>query len=307
MRDMISIHDVLIICVNCYENGDYFCCSGCSESYHCDDGRSDDYDTYCESCWEDRSPISGYDYEPPLFFYHTVAEQGPRLLFFGVETEIEVDERRFSEPNAAEDFLHSDRHDFFYCMSDGTINHGFEVATHPFTWEWAKEHRDWWAPLFAMRNVGTSYANSTCGMHVHMSRKAFSKMHLLKFSNMLFDNPGFVLRISRRHADRLEKYACVQAPTDLFNLVKGGVSGSHHAINFSFKGTIECRIFQGTLNPRGYWANLEFLVALYNYTKEASFQDVTPANFTGWAKERAKEYPLLLDVLFSRVPSVSQR
>ncbi len=318
--DRDNVHSVgydSMICHSCFEGGDYFMCAGCDQIYDMDDLRGRDRfdEPMCPDCYEDcdHGPIRRYDYEPTLFFHfdNTVELRHQKgLLFLGVETEVEVDPLHDGNIEAANLFLASDSNDFFYCMEDSSIEHGFEAATHPFTWEWAKKHRDWWAPLFQLREHCTSFGTATCGMHVHLSRSGFmSKTHLLKFSNMFFDNRDFVLRISRRHVGELNEWASPIHQEDGVSLVekaKGSRCGGGEALAFDHDATIECRIFRGTLSPRGYWANLEFLKALYDFTAQASIQDVTPEKFIGWAKGRAREYPLFLDMLCSRLPSVSQ-
>lgn len=320
MDEGVRTNDDNYICQYCYENY-YFTCEGCGEVFNNEDAAEDTDDGYyCENCCEDHCPpsIGPHDatQKMSLIFHRLLPVQAcshsrcMKGLFFGVETELEVSEQaRYDIGEIAQELLNSDANDFFYTMSDSTINHGFEVATNPFTWEWAMNNKDWWEPLFNLRRWCTAYDEPQCGMHVHLQRQGFkSKTHLLKFSRMFFEYPPFIQRISRRSEAKLTANGTTEWKGDmsLVYRAEGNVGGARGALAFNEHDTVECRIFQSTLNPRGYWANLEFLKALFDYTAEASMLDVSPEKFIGWVRSEG-EYNTFLDVFDRRLPSRSER
>jgi len=61
-------------------------------------------------------------------------------------------------------------------------------------------------------------------------------------------------------------------------------------LNFRRPETIECRIFRGTLSKAGYFGNLEFLKAVYDYTKTASMNALSPTGLLAHVKKHPGEY-----------------
>jgi len=314
MESAVRVHNDTSVCQCCYESH-FFTCEGCSEVFNNDDDCGDG-DYCCESCHEEREDdsVGSWDASEHMnlhFHYVVPAQNNSRLtaLYFGVETEVECTNAGHMEVGEiARELLNCDGNNFFYTMSDSTLDDGFEIATHPFTWDWAKQHRDWWEPLYELSRWCTAYDELTCGMHVHMSRKAFSKTHLLKFTRFFFENPGFITRISRRREDKLADRGCTlwEDASSMISRAKGDVGGNRAAIAFDAENTIECRIFRSTLTPRGYWANVGFLKALYDFTAEASMADISSEKFIGWVKSRAQNYGAFLDVFGDRLPSKSK-
>ena len=145
--DMLRMHDGDYICQDCYESGEYFTCSGCDEIHHMDYIGFDNEDTgevFCDGCSDNaprhRESIHRWNYRPVFVFYvskhenHTLSH---KPLCMGVETELEV-RKDYSVNKVAMDFLDRTHDEFFYLMTDSSINRGFEVATQPFSWSWAK-------------------------------------------------------------------------------------------------------------------------------------------------------------------------
>jgi hypothetical protein len=164
--DNMRTDDNIAVCNSCGQN--WFRCDDCEYLVHCDDMYSNDNGCYCESCYTeshtDNCDIYGiheYGYRPDLLF------KGEGQLFFGTEMEIDngnFDKFRFSDIDE----------DMFYCCSDGSLDDGFEIISHPMTYEWIMEHRPYENICEMAKEAGfKSHNTSTCGFHVHMSRRAF--------------------------------------------------------------------------------------------------------------------------------------
>lgn len=300
-----------VICDSCWEYGEYFCCEECDHYFHRED-MSPEFDEVpiCRNCAREEQQgqsesnrVHNYSYKPTLDPWVGASERpdlNSSTLFFGVETEVEILERNIDElvRTVCENSL-------FYCKDDSTIAHGFEVVTRPFSFSFAKQHRELWQPLFDLREHGNSYHSQTTGMHVHMSRRAFSRTHLMKFAKFFIDNSDFTYSLSRRSRDRFRRYGTTSGFDPLPHFLKmGGVGGPRGGINLQHHNTIECRIFRGTLNPIAYWANIEFLKALHEYTAAASISSVSPEGLMQFARQHAKEYPNFLDVHASTIRSI---
>jgi hypothetical protein len=302
------------VCEDCYcEN--YFTCEGCRDVYHSDDGYSNDYATYCESCFDNDSGghIHDYSYKPnPYYFKLRPDESNHNVtrLYFGVETEVETT-GNYSCRDLAEWLMCSDGcADIFYCKWDSSLDDGFEIVSHPFTWNWMLKNRSVFESLFDLRKRGArSYNTRTCGMHVHMSRRAFSHLQILKFVTMLYDYPLFTRTISRRTESSMNSYANVRKPEKPIELARTGRNAwDRGALNFMNGSTIECRIFRGTLNPVGWFSNMEFLQSLFVFCQSHGLPDITPTNYLDWVADRPKVYPNFLRVHMPRLsPEVTER
>ena len=180
-----------LFCMHCGEiilgsdnvGGDEFpLCNRCSALYvSCEDcGRlilestarySDDDYPYCAGCFsnhEDNRAIHDYYYKPqPIFF-----GEGPR--YFGVE--LEIDEGGEDEDNADRilDVANTDLRYHMYAKHDGSLNEGFEIISHPCSIDYHMNKIPWGKILDKAIYLGyTSHSSGTCGLHIHVSRKAF--------------------------------------------------------------------------------------------------------------------------------------
>lgn len=72
------------------------------------------------------------------------------------------------------------RHDHIYIKSDGSIDDGFEIVSHPMTLDYHQHDMDWEAVLHEAIKMGyRSHQTSTCGLHIHVNSlyyQRFSKV-----------------------------------------------------------------------------------------------------------------------------------
>ena len=276
-----------VLCDDCYCEH-YFTCNCCGEVYN------NDYyaeDGYCQNCYieEEENGLYNYSYKPDTKFY------GDGDLFFGIELEIE------SEGNSIYDAVQS-LPNFVYAKADSSMNDGMEVVSHPTSWQWLQENKDKWDKILDLRDSGfLSYKTDTCGMHVHMSKKAFSTLHLYKFLKMFFENQSFITTISRRKSSNLAQWASLQSDESIvYKARKKGCENRFTAVNLQNSDSVEVRIFRGTLSPVEFWRNIEFCKAVYEFTKDASIKDITTDEFCKYAVEHKKEYPNLEQFLVDK-------
>lgn len=296
----------------------YVCCASCDEECDVDDTRYDEdaCETLCESCYEDRigeqdsGPIhSDHAYRPRnLQFFG----DGPRFL--GVELEVENVKGECRTRDAAQGLV--DASDLWYLKHDGSLNSGFEIVTQPFSWEWYREHGNVFKSVFALAEKGfRSYNTSTCGMHVHVSRKAFKNaFHLYKFIELIHANEEFTLRVSQRQPDNLRQWARLaygsihtfdergrptyREETPAAVAKKGRQESNRYcAVNLQNRNTVEVRIFRGTLLEASFRKNLEYVVAACDYTRTAGARELTPVHFTAYVLSRRADFPNLANFL----------
>lgn len=261
-------------------------CSYCAESYftcdECDNTRpNEDYggDGRCQSCCGNDSSrvINDYSYRPHAIFHPSRAECDATRAY-GVELEVESVSGSL-EDNAEE--VQELTGDFAYLKYDGSLNNGFEIVSHPGTLAY---HRTAWEEFFAKRPRGLrSYDTSTCGLHVHASKRGLTPLQIAKivFFVSAHDNSHFIRRIAGRDANRY----CKKVMKKLGDCHRDDDRDRYHAVNLCPSHTVEFRLFRGTLKRESFFRALEFVDAIIKYCEPAarSIEDATSADaFTSW-------------------------
>lgn len=279
-------------CTRCYENNVYTC-------YECDDQYWDGNGHDCESEF-----IHDYSYRPiPQFF-------GAGKYHLGFELEVEAkDSSRRHGASIATDSLGSRA----YLKSDGSLNDGFEIVTHPHTLE-KYQHDFEWSTLKALRREGfRSWDTSTCGLHVHISRTAFGdsegdyshqilsrQSHELRFMKLIYDNQRQVERIAGRSENH---YAQFSDKGKLVAKVKHGnqTDGRYSAVNTENDDTLEVRVFRGSLRKERVLSALEFVTACTEYTRALPVSGKNRAlswlRFTAYVSNNEEKYPNLATIM----------
>jgi hypothetical protein len=135
--------------------------------------------------------------------------------------------------------------------------------------------------------------DDSAGCHVHMTKDAFTSLHMYKFINFLTENQGLLAPILKRKVGWTSpvngKMYCEPLPVTSKQaaLTRNG-DRKYWWINLKNAATIEIRIFQACKTSNELREIVQFLDALYYYTKDAS---VSLISFTGFLDTLgAKEY-----------------
>lgn len=143
----------------------------------------------------DRRPlIMNYTYKPPPVFHGRSRDN----LFFGIEQELEA--LPGHHPNGIAQIVRDcDTANAWYCKNDSSMYNGVELVSHPMTFSsfpnlYTQEMADAIAEI-ASNNWEGLY---TTGIHVHVSRDAFTGYHLFKFVQFFLSNPDFIRFIAGR-------------------------------------------------------------------------------------------------------------
>ena len=258
-------------CERCYEDNVYTC-------EHCDESRwqDDDHDCTDDDYDDNRSGvIHNFDYKPyPQFF-------GSGKYYLGFELEVESNNNRHNDAEYAQNDLGAHA----YMKSDGSLNDGFEIVTHPHTLDEYQKNFNWQGIKKLSKRGCKSWQTSTCGIHVHVSRTAFGdsvepkyssnewndwvlkrQAHELRFMKLIYDNQRQVERIS----GRASSFARFDDKGNLVNKVKHGHQRNdrYSAVNTENENTLEVRVFRGSLRPERVLSALEFVHASVEYTRE---------------------------------------
>jgi hypothetical protein len=300
------------ICERC--SASYTMCESCDDTIHCDDSYGHDGRTLCRSCYdydvvnepgdEPVNPVSRrhsglvheYDYKPSPMFHRA---EGETLDFsrpcFGFELEVDNGPTDHDEHIKAAGLVPETGCDTFYCKHDGSLTTGFEIVSHPGTWSYWASHELAFCDVLKAAGY-KSYDTSTCGMHVHVSRSALSKLDIFKLLEFAKHNPHFMYRVSRRKSEsHMNEWASVDEAQrgTLAKKAKGDEDVSlekYEAINLVPSRTIEFRIFRGTLDKAALRRNLSFVAALVAYVKECGIHELelTSVRFVRWIDARGR-------------------
>lgn len=292
----------------------FFSCSYCSQKREMDHlwNRTSE-GPVCNNCRhsyeaeQNPRPIENYSFKPRPKF----RGKGHNKLFFGFELEVEKkrevsDETLNAAAKAVSDAVTDERGRILYCKHDGSISNGFEIVSHPFDWYWFLKNRDKFDPIFGLVKKGyNSHDNGRCGMHVHLSKDAFTTMHLYKFISFFQREKEFILRISQRgtEAKALDGYAKIDYEGGSVKKIakdKGGHAGRYQAVNLQPPKTVEIRIFRGTLKKERFMKNLEFCRALYEFTLINTLSNCKMEYFIGFVHRYKSEFPNLYSFLEER-------
>ena len=284
-------HDGYLICYSCFEDY-YFSCSSCGNIYHGDDSHSTDYDVYCENCYEeedDSSLIKDYGYKPyNLNFF------GTGKLFFGCELEVNVSNNYSLDDKASEvlGLLNGFGDDHVYLKHDSSVGRGFEIVTHPHSYE---EIRKLWLEKWSENLRGiTSHASGKCGFHVHVSKKAFTPMHIQKLVVFINapENAALVRTVAQRDCSEWGRIKHDKAIGHC-----GHSYDRYEAINLMNSQTIEFRIFRGNARKNRILKNIEFVKASIDFTRDRSYRDLSATRFIEFVQQNKKEFKYLHEYL----------
>tara|TARA_R100001594_G_scaffold133_1_gene602 strand:+ start:542 stop:1981 length:1440 start_codon:yes stop_codon:yes gene_type:complete len=213
--------------------------------------------------------------------------------------------------------------DFIYIKRDGSLDYGFEIVTHPQSYMAWMNSLERYQPIFDLSSKGIrSHDTRTCGLHFSLNRKAFTPMHLLKFSIFIYHNPLFIKDVSRRKMRNLvtwanvfsksiyksEKYEVelmIKGKKRDFNqqgtfynkigkyyspiytteyLAKNMRNCRNTAVNIT-GDRVECRFFRGTLKKDTLVMNLQFVHSLFEFTKQAKMENLEIFSFTRFCEK----------------------
>jgi hypothetical protein len=124
-----------------------------------------------------------------------------------------------------------------------------------------------------------------------MTKRAFTIGHLYKFIKFIYDpdNRDWVVNLSRRGG--VNHYAYFHDEDGKraarFAKMKMNVSHERHsAINCTGEKTLEVRFFKGVNSALELFCALDFMFALYNYTKDCSYKKLKVWDFMEWLTQR---------------------
>jgi len=240
----------------------------------------------CTTCFNGAEwMIHDYSYNPRFTFYKTKYDYKQKQhLYYGIELEVK-------SPTAKLPIL-SKMPEFVYFKNDSSVEGGFEIVSHPTTYNWLIKNKDKWGYVLSLLKNNNCKVDRDCGIHIHMSLRAFSPFHLYKMMWFINNYFAFIYKISQRPTiGRLERWSGKQSKKVIIHSIKTKYREHNHvATNLSRKNTLEVRIFQSTLDLSLFYKNIQFCDALYSFSKDSSPKDITPTAFSNYVMTSKKHY-----------------
>ena len=225
-------------------------------------------------------------------------------VLFGIEVEVHVTQ------NQSRDTAISELHrlvgpGYYVTKPDGSVANGFEIVTRPDSMD---THREEWYQIFEAIERSSflkSYLRSCdspracCGIHCHVDKSMLGQLQLAKL-NMFVNHPNnraFMVKVAGRDSN---SYTSFQDSVTIKDGARLKISTSpqrYVALNVC-RNTVEFRMFRGTLNPKDFYRNLDFLESVVEWTglSNSSILDTTRVQgFIDYVHRNKARFPFLLD------------
>lgn len=263
-RDDNAGNSYTVLCQDCFDNH-YTNCERCGCLIYEDYANYIDDTQYCDDCYESEKdhPIHDYSYKPDPIFY------GSGSRFFGVE--LEIDDGGKDDDNA-ESLLEiaNVSGEKIYIKSDGSLDDGMEIVTHPMSLEFHKTKMSWEEIMKTAISLGyKSHKTRTCGLHIHVNRSTFGETREAQddaISRVLYfveHHWNELLKFSRRTEAQMNQWAARYGykndPKEILDHAKKSGNGRYTCVNITNWNTVEFRMFRGTLRYNTLIATLELV------------------------------------------------
>lgn len=294
--------DNAYLCQNCFDNH-YNRCESCGRIIHnnCTCWHNDL--PYCEGCFDDfENEIEDYSYKPDPIFY------GDSYLYFGVELEVDKGGKDGENAHTLKDTANY-RHEHIYIKSDGSLDDGFEIVSHPMTLDYHMNTMDWESVLHEAVNMGyRSHQTETCGLHIHVNRDAFGENQAEQeevISRILFfieKNWNEIFRFSRRNEYNMNRwsarYGYEKSGKEILDKAKD-CCNRYVAVNLRNYHTIEFRLFRGTLKLNTFLATLQLVSEICRVALTMSEEEIDKMSWSVFVRDMNR-YPELVQYLKER-------
>lgn len=288
------------LCEDCF-SAHFFICEDCDNTCWNDDYAEEGRCVSCHEAYQESNSncIESSDYMPRLIFSK---EPWENTLYQGVELEIELPESVDPDRHAG-DFkrwlMSKGIAKYLYFKNDGSLDNGYEIVSHPFTSQ-ARHKLLNWAMVLEYLRTHRAKATSSCGMHVHVSRKGLTDCDIKKLKMFFWTNRAMCKAV----AGRDENSYCTYENYGLEEYKDNRVvdcDTRYRAVNVNIwhgkKDTVEFRLFKGTLDAERFIGCLQFTEAVCEFMRHARASQLDKTSswglFKSWAKRSGKYATLL--------------
>lgn len=291
----------------------------------------------CKTHWQmfkDVPRIEGYHHTKASTFYKE-QDEGKTKCFLGIEWEaqLNITAKKFPTRNlqlrkrlfaAKVKAIFPDAE----CKRDGSLHttfrrclyeNGVETVWQPMSFAYINKHRSKFKDMFEACKPHLHRFMNESGMHIHISKAAFTAFHFLKFTNFFYtsDKSGFLTyiagrsgnmyaKIRRSYSTDGKKYSTKATGSRAalyFQQQQGkslklfrGISFNpdrYDILNITNTDTFEVRAFKSPHTYEDFMANIEYVYAMYLYTKDVSQADMSLQDFFKFVANNVSKFPEL--------------
>lgn len=187
--------------------------------------------------------------------------------------------------------------------SDASLGpYGIEIVTMPLYFEHLISLKKKFIEAFKYyrQQGGWSYKDYRTGLHIHISRKAFtSYKHLYNFYIGITKNQRFTQRIAKRKANGYCEFPINPFVHGYNQIFKSERYSRHDVVNFNNKETIEVRVYKGSIAWHNIQSYVEHIYSLFKYSLLITQQnkDFTVDSYRDFILVNKNEYPELVKVI----------
>lgn len=253
-------------------------------------------DLGCLHCLDKYGKIHNYSTRVPNILTFKAKKVLPKQepIFLGIELEYESDKQELDAKIAGKLL---DNHAIL--KSDGSVRHGFEIVTCPATLD---IHLEEFKQFFSGKSKYTKlYGASNTGMHVHISRKALSRLGVGKMIAFLNNprNKSFLEKIGGRE---LNNYCRQDNRTFTYEIYNGNSGARYNILNVNNEATVEIRMFSTPETYEDFASKVEFAECLSKYCSPANSNKplnefINFDNFKVFAMNYKRNYPHFTTVI----------
>ena len=223
--------------------------------------------------------------------------ESKKTPLIGVELEVSVSKNN-PVPDVAKEVEKLLRH-FCILARDGSVVRGFEIKTAASTYNY---HLTAWNNFLEWHNEKKKLltVHSSCGCHVTLEKAGWfiSNEHIGRFT--CFINATGTRWLIDKVAQRKENQYINYEKVGVESALSLNHCGHHNAVNTHKGGDklIEVRIFQSVVEKQSILKNIEFVMAVVEYTKTAT-EYRSGKQFLAWLKDKtnSEKYPNLIGFL----------
>lgn len=285
--------------------------------------------------------VEGYHHTKVNSWKHTPNEVNTKT-YFGIENEVQIlvdKDNRIGLAPIKKRMVAKQVKEIFpdtECKRDSSLNFsyrgnsvdgGVEMVWQPMSWGFIKDSRDKFNTMFTNVTKLLRKDMKQAGMHVHISKEAFTPLHFLKFTNFFYmaSKKDFLEYVAGRGPNN---YAKIRSAYSLKGsrigveymgrqlvareiATKGkrikGMSSSHainadryDIINTTNEKTYEIRIFKGCRTFIEFMTRIQFVHAIFEYSRITSSKDLSLYTFFAFVTKHAStDYPELAKRIIS--------
>ncbi len=304
-RNAVSDENTMI-CQRCYNNH-YHRCETCSCLIHDNDVYWNGDYPYCSECYRDDEDnyIHDYYYKPEPIFHKCSEEQ--KIRYYGVE--LEIDKGGRDDDNAEEiDCVANKNADVLYIKSDGSLDEGMELVSHPCSLKYHRYELPWADIMHkAVSLYYRSHNTNTCGLHVHIGRAELGDTYEEQeevISRIMFffeSHWNELFRFSRRSESSVEHWAARHGyndkPKDILEKAKKSTKGRYACVNITNTNTVEIRMFRGTLKWNTFMATLELVDSICESAVQLTDNEIHKQSWADFVLNISPDYCELIKYL----------